>query len=165
MASLRFCPAVLLVALAGCASRPAGESPPRLCLESEELQQVVDDYFRLVSGPAGERIPDAFTELFAESARLDAIGVDESGRNAYFPQTLTEYIHHVDEYRRAQGFFQVPLSRTTTCHVRAASVDVWFESSNTGGGPIIDRGLISLHLLRSAGAWRIAHVQWNSTPG
>ncbi|HUH11858.1 MAG TPA: hypothetical protein VMK65_02065 [Longimicrobiales bacterium] len=157
--------AALAVALAGCASARAGEPPAAPCTDAAGLERVVDAYFQLVSGPSGQRIPAAFTGLFLEDARMDAMGIDARGQSAFFPQSPSEYAHHVDEYRGERGFFQTPVSRATTCHARSASVDVWFESKNAPGGPLIDHGLLSMHLLRLEGGWRIAHVQWSSTPG
>lgn len=52
-----------------------------------------------------------------------------------------------------------------TCYLRSASAEIWFESRNEPGGPLIDQGLLSMHLLRLGDGWRITHVQWNSTPG
>ena len=161
----RIVPALVLVlCTAACGATVRTHSGAGTCADEVDVQQVVDAYFAAVSGPLGGRIPREFGELFLDGARLDAMGVDEQGRNALFPQSPAEFARHVDEYRTGNGFFQTSVSRTVTCHVRSASVDAWFESRNEPAGPLIDSGLLSLHLLRLDDGWRITHVQWNSAP-
>jgi hypothetical protein len=155
--------ALLLSALcsgqaSGIALMPEGRS----CLNPEAIGNVTSAYYRIISGPPGGRDWEQFRVLFLETARFDAVGVNEEGRNEFHPQSREEYVKHLGEYLRKYGFYQSEVKRTVTCYSRIAHVLSTYESRNNGKGEVIDRGLMSFQLINAGGRWRIAHVMWNS---
>lgn len=138
---------------------------PRPCIERAALERTVDSYFRILSGPAGlQRDAGSFDLLFLPTARIDAVGIDAAGNNQLFPQSVDEFIDHVNGYVRERGFIQSDGDREIHCTGRLASVVTRFESRNEPGGALIDRGSMRFHLLHDDGRWRIAHVMWQSAP-
>lgn len=135
------------------------------CTDPGGVQTVVDGYFRILSGPAGAaREWDGFRDLFLGTARLDVIGLDAEGANQFYPQSLPEFIEHVESYVRGHGFYQRDGERHTRCDGRIAHVWTAFESWGQLGLEPIDRGRMSLHLLHEGDIWRITHVMWQSAP-
>lgn len=161
----RFLPVALSLLLAGGSSgqtRRAAAPEGRSCANPEAINEVTDSYFRIISGPPGGREWDRFRALSLDTARFDAVGVDDRGENRFFPQSKDEYISHVAEYLKKRGFFQREIKRTVECYARIAHVFSTYESRNTPEGKVIDRGVMSLQLVFAEGRWRIAHVMWNS---
>ncbi|HYP29305.1 MAG TPA: hypothetical protein VE262_21520 [Blastocatellia bacterium] len=132
------------------------------CVDSAAAGGVIGAYFRIISGPPGDRDWAGFNSLLLETARFDAVGINEKGENQFFPQSRDQYIRHVSEYVKGQGFFQKEVRRVTTCYARIAHVLSTYESRNEAGGKTIDRGLLSFQMIHEGGRWKIAHVVWNS---
>lgn len=154
---------LLLVALCSGQTRGLAPSPKwRSCVNPEAISDVTSAYYRIVSGPSGSRNWDQFRTLSLETARFDAVGINEEGQNQFFPQSGEEYINHMAEYLRKYGFFQSEIKRTTKCYARIAHVFSTYESRNEMKGKVIDRGVMSFQLIHDEGRWRIAHVMWNS---
>ena len=154
---------LLLSALCPAQTRGAASGPKgRSCVNPEAVGNVVGAYYRIVSGPAGGRDWEQFRTLFTETARLDAVGINEQGQNQFHPQSREEYVDHLGEYLKQYGFFQSEIKRATTCYARIAHVLSTYESRNDRKGKVIDRGVMSFQLIHDAGRWRIAHVMWNS---
>lgn len=148
-----------LVLAAACASVPATttSAPP-----PSEADHTIDAYFSLLSGPAGARDWAAFRALLFPWARFHAMGVDEQGESAFYPQDLDEYVHHIDDFVSTRGFYHRDTCRRTFVAGRTATVVATFESRLEPTGDVIDRGVISFHLVRDQADWRIASVLWNS---
>lgn len=132
------------------------------CVNPEAIGAVTGDYYRIVSGPSGGRAWDQFRALFFETARFDAVGINEKGQTLFHPQSREEYIKHLGEYLKEYGFFQSEVKRTVNCYDRIANVLSTYESRNEKQGKVIDRGVMSFQLIHGEGRWRIAHVMWNS---
>lgn len=148
-----------LVVTAACASAPATEvaAPP-----PPEVDPAIEAYFSLLSGPSGGRDWAAFRSLFFPWARLHAMGIDERGEAAFYPQDLDQYVQHIDEFVATRGFYHRDTCRRTFVAGRTATVIATFESRLDPDGDPIDRGVISFHLVRDDGHWRIASALWNS---
>jgi hypothetical protein len=154
---------LLLIALCSGQTRSITSSTQgRSCVDPEAMNNVTSAYYRIVSGPPGGRDWNQLRTLSLESARFDAVGINEQGKNQFHPQTREEYINHLGEYLRKYGFFQSEIKRTTECYARIAHVLSTYESRNEMKGKVIDRGIMSFQLIHDEGRWRIAHVMWNS---
>ena len=134
---------------------------PASCADSA-VQAPVDAFFATITGPSGARDWAAFDTLFLPDARVDAMGIDEQGENAYHPQSVSEYGEHIGAYVASIGYYHTLLERETHCYGRIASVSGRFESRNEPAGEVIDRAIITFQLIRPDSVWRIAHVMWNS---
>lgn len=148
----------------------APPSPQPACVDTTDVSRVVEAYFGILSGQDGDRDAprrdwNRFRGLFLESARMDVIGVNAARENVFYPVSLDEYVEHVKEYTRSQGFIHRPEQLDRRCSGRIAGVFGRFESRNRADGPVIDTGSISFHLVHVGGAWKIAHVIWQSDPG
>lgn len=130
---------------------------------SADFSPVIEDYFKLLSGSGGKRDWDKFRNLFLPSAQLNAVGINEKGENQFYPVTLDEYIHHVDEYIKTNSYFVREVKREVTFYYsRMANIISVYEASNELEGEIIDRGFISFQLVLDNERWRIVNVLWNS---
>ena len=157
--------ALVLLLFAPCSGQTRGKAsrPKALkCLNPEAIGSVTGSYFRIVSGPPGGRDWEQLRALSLETARFDAVGINERGQNEFHPQTREEYVKHLGEYLRKYGFFQSEVKRTVRCYARIAQVFSTYESRNDRRGKVIDRGVMSFHLIHTEGRWKIAHVMWNS---
>lgn len=142
----------------GIAPRPKGLS----CTNPETIGDVTSSYYRIISGSSGGRDWDQLRILSLETARFDAVGINEKGENQFHPQSREEYINHLAEYLSKYGFFQTEIRRTIKCYARIAHVFSTYESRNDRKGKVIDRGIMSFQLIHDKGRWKIAHVMWNS---
>jgi hypothetical protein len=149
-----------LLAVLALSSRGLAQSPP--CVEPTTIAPLVNRYFGLISGASGPRDWGTFRRLFWPTARIDAVGINEEGANAYHPQSLDEFIQHYGDYLRHHGLHQRGTRPNIRCFARVAHVSLIYESRNEPAGPVIDRGWLSLHFLHDTGEWRIAHLLWNS---
>lgn len=123
---------------------------------------VIDAYFRLVSGPPESRDWARFDRLSLPTAQFNAVGINARGQSAFYPQTREEYVAHLATYLKSHGFYQREVSRRKEQYGRMAHVLSAYESRNEEGGTLIDRGLISFQLVQKEGRWWIVNVLWHS---
>lgn len=141
-----------------------GLAGPTECADSEAPLQTMTEYYGAVSGPPGEREWTALRALIMPTARVDAIGINETGMNQYYPQSRDEFLDHLSAYVRHTGFFQQAVEADVRCTSRAAQVWARFESRNSPAGDLIDTGWMSVHLVQDGKRWRVAHLLWHSDP-
>lgn len=120
------------------------------------VEKITEAYFTRISGDAGQADWDDFGSLFLPTIQLNAIGINNKGENIFYPQDLNAFTQHMQEYTRKSGFFQYCSDRVLTRYARIAQVLCIYESRTSPSGEVIDRGLMSFHLLRHGGRWWIA---------
>lgn len=126
------------------------------------VDEITDLYFDRISGQAKQHDWSSFKSLFLPTTQFNAIGINENGENEFYPQSLEEFIQHLKEYTETSGFFQKSLERSKIQYGRMAQMITVYESRNSPSGNIIDRVLISFHLVQKEERWWIASILWNS---
>ncbi len=134
------------------------------CSDRDGLERTVASYFEAVSGPRGETDLPRLREIVLPTFRADVIGRDEAGTPAYYGQDLSQFIHHIAEYRRTYAYYHAPSELDVRCSGPVASVAARFVSRNEPGDEAIDQGWIAFNLIRAGEEWRLAHVIWRSRP-
>ena len=123
---------------------------------------TVAAYVALLSALPGTRDWSSFRALFLPAARFSANGIDQNGASQFYPMDIEGYVDHIDEFTAARSTSD-QVGRRSFVHGRSATVLATFQSRLSADGDVIDRGLMSFHLVWHEDAWRIARVLWNSS--
>ena len=122
------------------------------------LDDIIQAYYEVVSGPAGE-IPDRARDqtLHLPNALVGVPGQDDQGRPVLVTMTLDDY-HDRFGGPRAEGFFEREIHREVSRFGNVAHVMSTYASSTTPGGEVFDRGINSIQLTWDGDRWWI--VSW-----
>jgi hypothetical protein len=135
--------------------RPEAGPPPA------EIDSLLNAYFRAVSD-SGNHSWKLLNSICESNTQFLVMGINEKGKNKYHPMSLKAYKKHMGPYLEKHGFYQTDKHRQPQFYYHIAHVWSEFESRNTPGGPVIDRGRISFQLIQVKGKWKIGGVMWNS---
>jgi hypothetical protein len=137
-----------------CCGQPLFESPDSL----------IHLFYKVLSGPAGERNWELYKSLFHEKAILGAVRKDAQGRQTYSSFTPTEYTNRNGEFFRTNGFY-VEQTHCVTEHfgeIMHLFSTYQFRVAGKDGvqGQQTGRGINSFQLIYDANRWWIISIQY-----
>jgi len=132
--------------------------------DEEQIGQVLDEMYAMISGPAGPRDWSRQANCFLPDAKQVRTWVDEQGRPVRKVMTLDEYAENTQPFFDAQAFYEVETSRRIDLFGNIAHVWSAYEARRTPDeDPPERRGINSIQLFRDADAgWRIVHMIWDN---
>ena len=132
--------------------------------DEEQIGQVLDEMYAMISGPAGPRDWSRQANCFLPDAKQVRTWVDEQGRPVRKVMTLDEYAENTQPFFDAQAFYEVETSRRIDLFGNIAQVWSAYEARRTPDeDPPERRGINSIQLFRDADAgWRIVHMIWDN---
>jgi len=124
---------------------------------------IIATLYEVISGPAGEkRNWDLMRGLFQEDARLQAMARDQQGNSRLISMTPDGYIERNGPYLEESGFFEVELSRKTDRFGNIVQIFSTYASKRTEDGPIFQRGINSIQLIKKDDRYYIVNILWNA---
>ena len=145
--------AVLLMAVSAC--------PLARAADGDSIETIVAATYDTISGEAGTRDWARFRSLFADGARLIAIGVTAEGAT---PRVMT-----VDDYARQAGasfeknaFYEREISRRVEAFGNIAHVFSTYESRRAPGEKPFARGINSFQLVKDGKGWKVMTILWDA---
>jgi len=124
---------------------------------------IIATLYEVISGPAGEkRNWDLMRGLFQEDARLQAMARDQQGNSRLISMTPDGYIERNGPYLEESGFFEVELSRKTDRFGNIVQIFSTYASKRTKDGPIFQRGINSIQLIKKDDRYYIVNILWNA---
>ena len=177
---MRRMPLVVLATLAlGCAGSaeepvvlaPVQMSTPAPVQGAAEIQQLIDEVYAIISGPAGqERNWPRMRSLFAPHARLSAMirqlppdSMAAGPRPAMIIMSLEDWITRSGPFLVREGFFETEIHNEMERYGNVAHV--WSTYESRTGSPDsapIDRGINSFQLIYGEGRWWVYSILWHS---
>jgi hypothetical protein len=125
----------------------------------KSIDGVIKALYEVISGEGNEpRNWDRFRNLFGKDARLVPTYKDSTGNYNYRILTPEEYITRFSA--RKMGFYEWELSRKTEEYGTIAQVFTTYATKQTKDGPITNRGINSIQLLKDKNRYYILHIFW-----
>jgi len=137
------------------------EAIPRERVATEDA--IITTLYEVISGPAGEKRDwDLMRGLFQEDARLQAMARDQQGNPRLISMTVEGYIERNGPYLEENGFFEVELHRKTDRFGNIVQIFSTYASKRTEDGPVYQRGINSIQLIKMDDRYYITNILWNS---
>jgi hypothetical protein len=121
---------------------------------------IVKALYEVISGEAGEaRDWNRFKNLFAPDARLIPTAKNQEANISYAALTPAQYIQNF-ENRVTTGFYERELNRMTDAYGTIVHVFSTYETREAKDGPVTNRGINSLQLLKTHERYFIMNILW-----
>jgi len=132
-----------------------------------QLDALIDEFYAIISGPAGARDWPRERAILHPQARLMRTGVDEAGKPWIRVMTLDEYIADTTPFFAADDFHEIEVARRVDRFGNWAHVRSVYEAQRSPGDPeLLKRGVNSIQLFHDGERWQVVSVLWdNERPG
>lgn len=126
----------------------------------ESSDAIIKALYEVISGEAGdERDWDRFKNLFTPDARLMPTAKNQEGKISYASLTPADYVKTF-QTRMATGFFERELNRMTDAYGTIVHVFSTYETRESKDGPVTNRGINSIQLLKTHERYYIMNIFW-----
>ena len=124
------------------------------------VDAIIGALYDVISGEAGEaRDWDRFKNLFTADARLIPTSKNQERKISYATLTPADYTR-MFESRVATGFYEKELNRMTDAYGTIVHIFSTYETRESKGGPVTNRGINSIQLLKTHERYYIMNVFW-----
>jgi hypothetical protein len=123
------------------------------------IDAVIKTLYDVISGPAGSRDWNRFYSLYLPEARMGA-AVKTPGGDAFRSFTPAEYQKMNAPQFAQSGFFEEELNRKVMQYGNVASVQSAYQFRFQPNGPVEQRGVNYITLVKSEGRWWVANISW-----
>ena len=132
-----------------------------------QLDSLIEEFYAIISGPAGPRDWSRERAILHPQARLMRTGADESGQPWIRVMSLDEYIADTAPFFAAGDFHEIEVARRVDRFGNWAHVRSVYEARRSPGDPeLLKRGVNSIQLFHDGERWRVVSVLWdNERPG
>lgn len=125
------------------------------------INAIVTSLYDVISGPAGPRDWDRMKSLFKPLADMSAVANTPSGKQ-YVTMTPEEYTQKNGPMFMKTGFWEEELGRQVFRFGDVASVQTAYQYRLKEDGPVQQRGVNLVQLVRDEGRWWITDIIWTT---
>lgn len=126
----------------------------------ESTDAIIKALYEVISGEAGvARDWDRFKNLFTADARLIPTSKNQERKISYATLAPADYIR-MFESRVATGFYERELNRMTDAYGTIVHVFSTYETRESKDGPVTNRGINSIQLLKTHDRYYIMNIFW-----
>lgn len=121
---------------------------------------IIATLYGVISGEAGEgRDWDRFKNLFAPDAKLIPTSKNKEGKISYAALSPSDYVQ-LFQSRITTGFYERELNRMTDAYGTIVHVFSTYETRESKDGPVTNRGINSIQLLKTHERYYIMNIFW-----
>jgi hypothetical protein len=132
-------------------------------VHDSQLATLIDEFYAIISGPAGPRDWSRERVILHPQARLMRTGVDDAGRPWIRVMSLDEYIEDTAPFFAAADFHEIEVARRVDRFGNWAHVRSVYEARKSPGDPeLLKRGVNSIQLFHDGQRWQIVSVLWDN---
>ena len=132
-------------------------------MHDSQLASLIDEFYAIISGPAGPRDWSRERAILHPQARLMRTGVDETGRPWIRVMSLDEYVADTAPFFAADDFHEIEVARRVDRFGNWAHVRSVYEARRSPGDPeLLKRGVNSIQLFHDGERWRVVSVLWDN---
>jgi hypothetical protein len=125
------------------------------------VESIISALYAVISGDSGtKRDWERFKNLFTADARLIPSFKNKEGKAAYRTMTPAEY-EQMFTTRVTTGFYETELSRVVEEFGTITHVFSTYETKEKIDGPVVQRGINSIQLLKSDDRYFIMNIFWS----
>jgi hypothetical protein len=130
----------------------------------ETPDSLIHLFYKVLSGPAGERNWELYKSLYHEKAIMGSIGPDAQGHQKYKSFTPAEYIERNGAFFRRRDFYIEEIHHSTGQFGDIMHIFSTYQYRLEGGtqGQQKGRGINCIQLIRDADRWWIISIQWTN---
>lgn len=126
----------------------------------QSTDAIIKALYEVISGEAGaERDWERFKNLFTADARLIPTSKNQERQISYATMTPTDYVK-MFQSRIATGFYERELNRMTDAYGTIVHVFSTYETRESKDGPVTNRGINSIQLLKTHDRYYIMNIFW-----
>ena len=128
----------------------------------ESVESIISALYAVISGDPGvPRDWQRFKNLFTADARLIPSFKNQEGKVGYRTMTPAEY-EQMFTARVTTGFFERELNRVIEEYGTITHVFSVYETREKADGPVVQRGINSIQLLKSHDRYYIMNIFWSA---
>jgi len=132
-------------------------------VRDSQLASLIDEFYAIISGPAGLRDWSRERAILHPRARLMRTGVDENGKPWIRVMSLDEYIADTAPFFAADDFHEIEVARRVDRFGNWAHVRSVYEARRRPGDPeLLKRGVNSIQLFHDGERWQVVSVLWDN---
>lgn len=126
----------------------------------QSTDAIITALYEVISGEAGQsRDWNRFKNLFSPDARLIPTSKNKEAKISYASISPADYIQ-MFETRIATGFYERELNRLTDAYGTIVHVFSTYETRESKDGPVTNRGINSIQLLKTNERYYIMNIFW-----
>ncbi|MBX2946092.1 MAG: nuclear transport factor 2 family protein [Cyclobacteriaceae bacterium] len=126
----------------------------------KSIDAIITALYEVISGdPCTARDWDRFRNLFTADARLIPTGKNAEGKITYRTMSPEDYVTMFTT-RITTGFFEWELHRVTEEYGTIAHVFSTYETKEKKNGPVTNRGINSIQILKQNDRYAIMNIFW-----
>jgi hypothetical protein len=130
--------------------------------DAADIESIVNALYEVISGDAGApRDWERFKNLFTSDARLIPTFQDKEGKIGYRIMTPADYVQMFST-RVTTGFHEKELDRVAEEFGNVAHVFSTYETKEKIDGPVVQRGINSIQLLKTKERYYIMNIFWSA---
>jgi predicted metalloprotease with PDZ domain len=141
-------------------SWPVEPSPVARAEDVSTSGALVNAVYSVISGPAGVRDWNRFHSLFYPGAMMGALVQPHGSDEIFHKITPKQYQQTNDPFFRESGFFEEELGRKVLEQGNIATVQSAYQFRMTEKGPVAQRGINYMTLMKINGRWYVTHLVW-----
>ena len=123
---------------------------------------IVKALYEVISGEAGPRNWERFHSLFLPDAKMGAMVQPSGGAPVLRTMTPIEYQRSNSPFFMQSGFFEEELGRNEIDYGNIITVQSAYQFRFAPDGPVQQRGINFITLVKSSGRWWIQNLVWQS---
>jgi len=128
----------------------------------KSIDAIIHALYEVISGEAGEsRDWERFKYLFASDARLIPTSKNAAGNIQFRSMSPADYVEMFST-RINTGFFEWELHRVTEEYGAIAHVFSTYITKQSKDGPLTNRGINSIQLLKDENRYHIISIFWSA---
>jgi hypothetical protein len=120
------------------------------------IDAIIKAMYDVISGAAGPRNWDRFHSLFLPEAKMGAI----TAAGQYRTFTPVQYQRNNKPHFDESGFYEEELKRNVLEYGNVANVQTSYQFRFEPNGPVQQRGVNYVTLVKTNGRWWIANLSW-----
>lgn len=125
------------------------------------IDAVISRLYKVISGPAGPRDWDRMKSLFKPTAEMAAVANTPNGKQ-YVKMTPEEYRQQNGPMFMQSGFWEEELGREVFRFGDVATVQTAYQYRLQEDGPVQQRGVNIVQMVRDEGRWWITNIIWTT---
>lgn len=126
------------------------------------IDAIIKTLYDVISGPAGPRNWQRFNSIYFPGAKMGSIAKNASGETLFYSMTPADYKKNNAGFFMQSGFFEEELGRSVMQYGNVAAVESAYQFRFSPDGPVQQRGVNYITLVKSKGRWWIANISWQS---
>ena len=137
-------------------------SPPAASQDVSDINGIISTLYDVISGAPGKRNWERFRSIYYPGTKMASTRVLANGQTTFSSFSTEDYIKSNGSFFEANGFWENELGREVNQYGSIATVRSAYQFKTKQDGPIEQRGINFITLVKDKGRWWITSSTWQS---